>query len=84
MDKFEKPWSWRKGIGGVFPSGDRDGKYFHAHDVNCNAACDIHVGLIESVEEPNENSELCPACIDVVQANPSGRPKKFYRSAVGE
>ena len=67
---FVRPWDWRKASAGVVPKGWR---IFHAYDVNDNAACEPSYGLAASCEEPNEGSELCPDCIDVVRAEPGGR-----------
>lgn len=77
-----KPWDWRKSQGGwsrPIDSGPR-GRAFHAYDVNDNAACDVSLGLIRSIEEPNEGSHCCPDCIEFVQANPAGRDKRTYPS----
>lgn len=79
---FEQPWDWRKAVGGCVPySNLRDHvRYFHAYDVNNNAACEPSLGLIASCEPPNEGSHLCPDCVEFVKANPAGREKRVYSS----
>lgn len=76
-----KPWEWRKASGGAIPKGRR---IFHAHDVNDNCACEPHLGLMESCEEPNEGSEFCEDCIEVVKAMPAGREKRDYAALAEE
>lgn len=80
MSEFVTPWDWRKASGGCTPSSDRrDGiRYFHAHDVNDNAACAPGLGLMASCEPPTEGSPFCPDCIAFVKANPAGREKRVY------
>lgn len=72
MTTVTRAWEWRKGHPATAwllkPSAA-----FHAYDVNDNAACDSSMGLGVSVEKPNEGSELCPACVAFVKANPAGR-----------
>lgn len=77
---FEAPWAWRRALGGCVPSSNRrDGvRYFHAHDVNDNAACEPSLGLMASDKEPSEGSPFCPDCIEFVKANPAGREKRIY------
>lgn len=79
-DALCRPWDWRKAIAGCTPpSNRRDGvRYFHAYDVNDNAACAVELGLIASCEEVNEGSPLCPDCIEYVKAHPAGRDKMIY------
>lgn len=69
------PWEWRKALAGVIPKGRH---IFHAYDVNDLAACEPGCGLVASIEEPNEGSELCLDCIEVVRTNPAGRPEREY------
>lgn len=73
-------WEWRKASGGWwFPSVETPStRKFHAYDVNDNAACSPGAGLVASCEEPNEGSDLCPECIDVVKAEPWGRERVVY------
>jgi hypothetical protein len=68
-------WEWRKAIGGAIP---QPRSAFHAYDVNDNAACDVGYGLLASVQEPHEGSELCLACMEFVKANPAGREERVY------
>lgn len=71
------PWEWRKAAGGWWADTDpRPERFFHAYDVNGNAACAPWMGLGISCEEPNEGSQLCPKCLVVATTNPSGRDKK--------
>lgn len=80
---FTVPWDWRLAQGGCVPSSNRrDGiRYFHAYDVNDNAACEVSLGLVASCEPPNEGSPFCPDCIEVVKATPAGRDKRIYTDA---
>lgn len=71
-----KAWDWRKALGGCVPKGRL---IFHAYDVNDNAACSPSHGLLESIEEPNEGSEFCHDCMDVVRLTPEGRPARAVR-----
>lgn len=73
-------WEWRKALGGWWFSSVEtpSTRKFHAYDVNHNAACSPDVGLVASCEEPNEGSDLCPECIDVVKAEPRGRERVVY------
>lgn len=71
MSLETRTWDWRKAEAGVVPKGQR---IFHAYDVNNNAACEPHCGLVASVEEPNEGSEFCHDCMDIVRLTPEGRP----------
>jgi len=66
-------WDWRKAEWGCVPQQRR---IFHAYDVNHNAACAPAYGLVASCEEPNEGSEFCRDCMDVVRLTPEGRPAK--------
>lgn len=77
---FEIPWDWRIGYGGFSHRPDiRDGiRYFHAHDVNNMSACDVSIGLMESIQEPSEGSPFCPDCIKFVKENPAGRDKYIF------
>jgi len=84
------PWEWRKAYGGFtaksdrwvldpsMPSGGRMIRKFHACDVNANLACEPSCGLAGSVEDPNEGSDFCPDCIEVVKQLPAGRPERTY------
>ena len=78
-----KPWEWRKAYGGIWfhrvETPER--RIFHAYDVNDNAACEPAFGLVQSCEEPNEGSTLCPECIEVCKAEPAGRPPRTASSA---
>jgi hypothetical protein len=78
---MDRAWDWRKAVGGCTPSSNhRDGvRYFHAHDVNDNAACETSLGLRASCEPVNEGSALCPDCIEVVQAQPAGRDRRVFQ-----
>lgn len=78
----QRAWEWRKASDLGIMLLDRDqelGRHiFHAYDVNDNAACCVSVGLIASVEEPNEGSELCPDCATFVSVHRSGRELRDY------
>lgn len=67
-------WDWRKAssLSVLLIDVDRElGRFiFHAYDGRDHAACDPIVGLGRSVEEPNEGSEFCPKCVDIVRAGP--------------
>ena len=79
------PWVWRKASGGfVADSEVRDlplgglHRRFHACDVNANLACHPRLVLAGTCEEPNEGSDLCPDCIEVVREQPGGRELRVY------
>lgn len=74
-------WEWRRGQGAPFVTPDGVERRFHAYDVNDNAACRPMWGLIQSIEEPNEGSNLCPECMAVIKAEPAGREPHPGRNA---
>lgn len=71
-------WAWRKAAGGFWLGTDHGPKVhqrrFHAYDEDDHAACEPIFGLGASCEEPNEGSDFCPACMEIVRVSPGGRP----------
>lgn len=57
-------WEWRIGDRISVIASDR----FHAYDGDDKAACRPFMGLVQSVKEVDEGSDLCPECMAVVQA----------------
>lgn len=65
-------WDWRIGDR-ISPIGsDR----FHAYDGDDSMACRPSCGLVATVKEPDEGSDLCPECMGIVQAGPPKHPAK--------
>lgn len=62
---IEPVWEWRKQSGGWI-----DCRWFHACDAESRIACEPIIYVAASVEPPNEGSEFCPRCIEVVRADP--------------
>lgn len=74
-ESVRQPWEWRLAYNHAM--WDRDGRpTFHAHDVNDLAACRDSFGLVQSTEQPNEGSHLCPDCTAAVRREPQGRPSR--------
>jgi hypothetical protein len=57
--------------------GELREQLFHAYDVNDYAACTTLLWLATSVEEPNEGSSLCLACLAMIRRLPLGREPGF-------
>lgn len=65
-------WDWRKAAGGIPVKHESwSHRIFHAYDGRNLAACTPCCGLLESVEPPNEGSEFCPSCMEVVRVKPA-------------
>jgi hypothetical protein len=65
-------WTWRKAAGGILLDTDTPThRRFHACDSRGHAACSPYAGLAQTCEPPNEGSDLCSACVDVVKTNPA-------------
>lgn len=76
-DSYAKPWDWRIALNHAL--FDVDGKpTFHAFDVNNNAACEPLFGLVATIEEPSEGSNLCRSCMEFVRDNMAGRSLRVW------